>query len=52
MAHHEAEKGHEFVADHDLLGDKADVSHDEATHIGALTEEEKVSLNICICEHC
>jgi len=24
------------------MGEKADVSHEEATHIGALTEEEKV----------
>lgn len=31
-----------IVADHDLMGDKAAVTHDEATHIGELTEEEKV----------
>lgn len=31
-----------LVNDHDLLQDKADVSHEEAMHIGALTEEEKV----------
>lgn len=30
----------EFVADHELLGDKLDTSHDEAIHLGALTEEE------------
>lgn len=30
------------LADHDLLGEKAHVTHDEANHIGALTEEERV----------
>ncbi|KAK5944071.1 hypothetical protein PMZ80_003352 [Knufia obscura] len=35
-------KGGQVLADHDLLGDTADVSHEEATHIGQLTEEEKV----------
>ena len=40
------EAGHRdsAIADHDLLGDKANVDHEEATHIGELTEEEKVSL--------
>ena len=28
------------VADHELLGDKANISHDEAMHFGVLTEEE------------
>ncbi|KAK5073009.1 hypothetical protein LTR64_000584 [Lithohypha guttulata] len=31
-----------IVADHDLMGEKAAVTHDEATHIGELTEEEKI----------
>lgn len=39
-------KGGQVLADHDLLGDTADVSHEEATHIGQLTEEEKVSLHL------
>lgn len=30
------------LTDRDILGDKAAVSHDEASHIGELTEEEKV----------
>jgi len=30
------------VADHELLGDKANISHDEAMHFGVLTEEELV----------
>lgn len=30
------------VADHDLLGDKVNLSHEEAMHFGALTEEELV----------
>lgn len=28
------------IADHELLGDKAKVSHDEAVHFGELTPEE------------
>ena len=31
-----------MVLDHDLLGDKATMSHDDAMHFGALTEEELV----------
>ncbi|KAJ9609483.1 hypothetical protein H2200_005810 [Cladophialophora chaetospira] len=30
------------VLDHDLLGDKVELSHEEAMHFGALTEEELV----------
>lgn len=30
------------VADHDLLGDKPDNSHEEAMHLGSLTEDELV----------
>lgn len=29
------------IADHELLGDKANVSHDEAVHLGDLTPEER-----------
>lgn len=36
-----------LVADHDLLQDKAQISHEEAMHIGELTEEEKVNINFC-----
>ena len=32
----------EFVADHELLGDKLGGSHEEAMHLGALTEEELI----------
>jgi len=46
MSDNSAEKGNaksgHVLTDHDLMGEKADVSHEEATHIGALTEEEKV----------
>lgn len=31
------------VADHELLGDKVNLSHEEAMHFGALTEEELVT---------
>lgn len=30
------------IKDHELLGDKMNVDHEEAGHIGELTEEEKV----------
>jgi len=30
------------IADHELLGDKLNTSHEEAMHFGALTEEELV----------
>lgn len=29
------------ILDHDLLGEKASLSHDEAMHFGALTDEER-----------
>jgi hypothetical protein len=29
------------VTDKEVLGDKASISHDEAMHFGALTEEER-----------
>jgi len=29
------------VLDHELLGEKAAISHDEAVHFGELTEEER-----------
>ena len=32
----------ESITDHELLGDKATVSHEDAMHFGSLTEEEKV----------
>lgn len=32
---------HAQLADHEIMGDKANVSHEEATHIGELTAEEK-----------
>lgn len=31
------------IADHELLGDKVNASHEEAMHYGALTEEELVT---------
>jgi hypothetical protein len=34
--------GTSAILDHDLLGDKATMSHDDAMHFGALTEEELV----------
>jgi hypothetical protein len=30
------------VHDHEVLGDKADMSHEEAMHFGELTPEERV----------
>lgn len=30
------------INDHDILGEKITTSHDEATHLGHLTEEELV----------
>lgn len=36
---------HGVLADHDILGEKAVVSHEEAGHIGELTEEEKVCIS-------
>lgn len=32
---------HTQLADHELMGEKANVTHDEAKHIGELTAEEK-----------
>lgn len=32
--------GQGVVLDHDVLGEKATLSHEEAMHFGALTEEE------------
>ena len=29
-----------MILDHDVLGEKADISHEEAMHFGALTAEE------------
>jgi hypothetical protein len=29
------------ILDHEVLGDKVDLSHDEAMHFGALTDEER-----------
>lgn len=31
------------VLDHEVLGDKADISHEEAMHFGALTPDELVT---------
>lgn len=31
-----------YVADHDLMGEKLDISHSEVMHFGELTEEELV----------
>lgn len=42
MAHQES--GQTSMRDHNLLGDKAVVTHEEVDKIGALTEEEKVWL--------
>lgn len=33
-----------IIADHELMGEKANVSHSEAAHIGELTPEELVSI--------
>lgn len=30
----------DFLQDHDILGDKVDISHDEVMHFGELTVEE------------
>jgi hypothetical protein len=35
-------KNNDVVRDADLLGDKADMTHEETMHFAALTEEEKV----------
>ena len=29
------------VLDHDVLGEKVEIDHEEATHLGELTEEER-----------
>jgi len=34
-------KNGQVLADHDILGEKAGISHEEAAHIGELTAEEK-----------
>jgi hypothetical protein len=34
---------HSTVLDHEILGDKADISHEEAMHFGVLTPEELVT---------
>lgn len=31
------------ILDHEVLGDKADISHEEAMHFGALTPDELVT---------
>jgi hypothetical protein len=33
--------GDGVILDHDVLGDKGHISHNEAMHLGVLTEEER-----------
>lgn len=35
-------RGSNTIADHEILGDKINASHDEALHLGQLTPEELV----------
>ena len=32
----------EFITDHEAMGEKGDLTHEEVVHLSALTEEEKI----------